>query len=75
VSFANPDFHRRELTLLSSRNSTPAEFVRIIGLMESGQIDTAPWITHRAGYDDIVETFPSWLEPETGVVKAMLELT
>jgi 2-desacetyl-2-hydroxyethyl bacteriochlorophyllide A dehydrogenase len=75
VSFANPDFHRRELTVVSSRNSTPAEFTRVIGLLESGQIDTTLWITHRAGYDDVVETFPSWLEPETGVVKAMLELT
>jgi threonine dehydrogenase-like Zn-dependent dehydrogenase len=44
-------------------------------LMESGQIDTAPWITHRAGYDNLIESFPSWLEPETDVVKAMLELT
>lgn len=74
ISFANPDFHRRELTLLASRNSTAAEFTGIISLMESGQIDTTPWITHRAGYDDVVETFPTWLEPETGVVKAMLEL-
>lgn len=75
LSFANPDFHRRELTLLSSRNSTPAEFVRIIDLMESGRIDTTPWITHSVGYDEIVEVFPSWLEPETGVVKAMLQLS
>lgn len=75
VSFANPDFHRRELTLLASRNSTAAEFRRILQLMESGQVDTTPWITHRAGYDDVVESFPTWLEPQTGVVKAMLELT
>jgi 2-desacetyl-2-hydroxyethyl bacteriochlorophyllide A dehydrogenase len=75
ISFANPDFHRRELTIMSSRNSTPADFTRIIGLMESGQIDTAPWITHRAEYDNLIESFPSWLEPETDVVKAMLELT
>ena len=75
VSFSNPYFHRRELTVMASRNSTTAEFTRIIGLMESGRIDTIPWITHRAGFDDVMEIFPSWLEPETGVVKAMLELT
>ncbi len=75
LSFANPDFHRRELTLMSSRNSTAAEFTRIVSLMEAGRIDTMPWITHRAAFDDVVETFPSWLVPETGVVKAMLELT
>ena len=74
LTFANPDFHRRELTLLASRNSTAAEFTRIIELMEAGRVDTTPWITHRAGWDDLIDRFPSWLQPETGVVKAMLEL-
>ena len=74
VTFHDPDFHRKELTILSSRNSRPQDFRRIISLMESGDIDTTPWITHRAGYDDFIEQFPTWLEPEAGVVKAMFEL-
>lgn len=74
VTFGNPEFHRRELQLLASRNATAADFARIIDLMEASRIDAAPWITHRAGYGDVVETFTSWLRPETGVVKAVLEL-
>ena len=35
------------MTLLASRNALPADFGRIIGLIEDGQIDTRPWITHR----------------------------
>ncbi len=74
VAFNDPEFHRRELTLLASRNSTARDFTRIIRLMEEGKVDTRPWITHRAGYQDLVEQFPSWLDPDRGVVKAMLEL-
>ena len=73
VSFHDPDFHRRELTLLATRNALPDDLQRVVDGMESGAIDTAPWLTHRAGYDDLVEAFPSWLEPETRVVKAILE--
>jgi 2-desacetyl-2-hydroxyethyl bacteriochlorophyllide A dehydrogenase len=74
VTFSDPNFHKRELTLMASRNAHPADFQRIIGLMESGRIDTAPWITHRGGFDEVPALFPSWIEPETGVIKAMIEL-
>ena len=74
ISFYDPDFHRMELTLLASRNSRPQDFQRIIEGMESGAIDTRPWITHRAGCEDLVESFAQWVEPGSGVVKAVLEI-
>ncbi len=74
ISFANPEFHRRELSLLASRNSTSDQFRQILALMESGDVDTTPWITHRTDFSGVVEEFASWLEPQTGVVKAMLSL-
>ncbi len=73
-TFNDPDFHRRELTLLATRNSTSQDFRHIISLMERGVIDTTPWITHRAEFDDMPAQFPDWLIPETGVIKAMVEL-
>jgi 2-desacetyl-2-hydroxyethyl bacteriochlorophyllide A dehydrogenase len=74
VTFNDPNFHRRELTLLSSRNARSADFTRIIGLVENGRIDTAPWITHRASFADAVTEFPRWTKPETGVIKAIIEV-
>ena len=74
VGFDDPNFHRRELTVLATRNSTAAEFRRIITLIESGRIDTAPWVTHRAKLADVPAVFASWTRPETGVIKAMIEL-
>ena len=73
VTFNDPDFHRRELTLLASRNARPVDFIRIIDLVETGRIDTAPWISHRASFTDAVTEFPRWTKPETEVTKAMIE--
>lgn len=69
-----PIMHRRELTLMASRNALSADFPRIIGLIEDGSIDTKPWLTHRADFDDVPAVFPSWLKPETGVIKAVVKI-
>lgn len=67
-----PILHRRELTILASRNALPGDFRRIIELIEQGRIDTRPWITHRTDFDRVIEVFPTLLRPETGVIKALI---
>ena len=52
------------MTLMSSRNALPEDFRQIIGLMESGKLDTSPWITHRVHFDEMIHHFDSWLKPE-----------
>ena len=75
ISFLQaPALHRRELDIRASRNALPGDFTRIIKLIEDGQIDTKPWITHHAAFDEMVEVFPSWTLPETGVIKAVVEV-
>ena len=72
LSFSDPHFHSRELSLLASRNATPSDFDWVIKCLQSGAINLAPWITHRASPESIVADFPTWLDPATGVIKAML---
>ena len=75
VSFPHaPIVHRRELTLLGSRNALPPDFARIIQLIEEGRIDTRPWITHQASFEEMIAEFPRWLKPETGVIKAVVRV-
>ena len=73
VTFNDPEFHRHELTLLATRNSTSADFRNIIGLMERKEIDTLPWITHRTSCCDMPGLFESWLAPSAGMIKGMIE--
>ena len=75
IAVPHPLVHRRELTLLASRNALSRDFGDIIQLIEDGRLDTRPWITHRVPFDGMIPAFPSWLRPETGVVKAMVELS
>jgi 2-desacetyl-2-hydroxyethyl bacteriochlorophyllide A dehydrogenase len=73
LTFRDTELHRRELTLLRSRNATGADFAWAIQMVEEGQIDLAPWITHRAPADALIAAFPEWLDPERGVIKAVVE--
>jgi threonine dehydrogenase-like Zn-dependent dehydrogenase len=63
ITFDDPSFHRRELTLMASRNAAPEDF---------GRIDTRPWITHRAEVEEVPGLFESWTQSETGVLKAVI---
>ena len=73
VSFNDPNFHRRELTLKASRNALPGTFAQIIAGMEAGRIDTAPWITHRFSLAETPEAFPAAARDRT-LLKAMIEV-
>jgi len=72
-SLFDPDIHRREATILASRNSTSAEHHRVLQLMESGQIDIGAWPTEFARRTIMHQRFPAWLRREAGVVKAVVD--
>ncbi|HEY1380435.1 MAG TPA: zinc-binding alcohol dehydrogenase family protein [Gemmataceae bacterium] len=72
IGFADPLFHRREMTVLASRNSAGA-FPEIIRRIEAGAIDTTPWVTHRLGLTEVPEQFAE-LPRTPGLVKAMVEV-
>ncbi len=74
VTFHDPLFHRKEITLLASRNSLPTDFKNIIKGMESGKIDTSAWLTHRADFESLPSVFNQWLDPASGVIKAMVSM-
>ncbi len=73
LTFTDTELHRREITLIRSRNALAADFRWALQMVEDGRIDLGPWITHRTSADTMVAEFPEWLNPERGVVKAVVE--
>jgi len=69
-----PVMHRRELTILASRNALSRDFSRIVSLIEDGTIDTRPWITHHIPFVDVSARFADLLVPTSGVIKAVIEM-
>ena len=72
IAFSHPEFHKREGTLMSSRNATRSDFDRVIGAISEGKVDPEAYITHRVAFAAAGEAFPSWLDRKTGVIKAMV---
>ncbi len=73
ITFSDPEFHKRETTLLGSRNATAADFARVMQAMRDGRIPAA-LITHRMMLSEVPERFPGLTDPAAGVVKALVEV-
>lgn len=74
ISFSHPEFHKREATLMSSRNAISVDFEHVIASMKQGLVDPTTYITHRVKFGEVAQEFASWLDPATGVIKAMVEI-
>src|SRR3984957_10506992 len=72
ISLFDPDLHRREATILASRNSTAEEHHRVLDYMESGRIDVSAWPTDFVRPEEMEARFPLWLHREAGAVKAVI---
>jgi 2-desacetyl-2-hydroxyethyl bacteriochlorophyllide A dehydrogenase len=74
ISFSHPEFHKREATLMSSRNATREDFEYVITSIKNKKVNPQTFITHKVSFDQLATSFPSFILPETGVIKAMVEL-
>ncbi|MEM9832421.1 MAG: zinc-binding alcohol dehydrogenase family protein [Bacteroidota bacterium] len=73
-SFHDPYFHKKELTLMASRNALASDFKQIIQMMETGQIDVSQWVTHHSSFEEMAGQFDNWLQPESQVIKAVVSV-
>lgn len=74
ISFSDPEFHKRETSLLGSRNATVDDFREVLAAMKAGRIPTRLMNTHRATFDDFIDVLPQWMDPASGVLKAIVEV-
>ncbi|GAA0675325.1 2-desacetyl-2-hydroxyethyl bacteriochlorophyllide A dehydrogenase [Sphingomonas insulae] len=74
ITFSDPEFHKREMTLLGSRNATRDDFDAVIAAMRAGAVPIAAMHTHSAPLADLPSALPRWMEPQAGVIKAIVEV-
>jgi hypothetical protein len=72
LCFSNPDFHRRELSIIGSRNATSSSFRSVIHLVEGGYVDVLKWITHRSSAEDFPSCIEKWLRPDEHLLKGVI---
>jgi 2-desacetyl-2-hydroxyethyl bacteriochlorophyllide A dehydrogenase len=71
--FSHPEFHKREATLMSSRNATREDFDYVMQCITKGLIDPLSFITNRVKFKDAAKGFPEWLNPSSNVIKVVIE--
>ena len=74
ICFSHPEFHKREATLMSSRNATRKDFGQVIAAMKEGSIHPASYISHRVSFGELKNVFESWLDPGSGALKPIVEM-
>jgi 2-desacetyl-2-hydroxyethyl bacteriochlorophyllide A dehydrogenase len=72
ITFHDPLFHSREITLFASRNALADDFERIISAMETERLDVGAWVTHSAVLEMVPSIFSEWSDPQSGVVKGLI---
>jgi len=74
ISFADPEFHRREMTLLGSRNATNEDFEQVMTAIREGRLPMEVFGAHRTTLRELPNVLPTWAEPGAGVVKALVDV-
>ena len=74
ITFLDPDFHRKEMTLLGSRNATNQDFLQVIEAIRSGQIQIDRLVTHRTSLAEAASHIPVWATQKSGLIKALIEI-
>ncbi len=74
IGFSDQDFHRREMTLIASRNATSADFDHVIAAIRDGHVPVDRLLTHRTDLAGAVDDLPRWTQEKTGLVKAVIEI-
>ena len=72
ITFSHPEFHKREATLMSSRNATKQDFAEVMEMILQKKINPLCMITHRLKFEDVEKSFEQLMDPAQRVVKAMV---
>lgn len=74
IRFSDPEFHKREMTLLGSRNATRQDFADVIEAIGQGKVPTAAMNTHKVSLAALPGQLGEWMSPGAGVIKAIVEV-
>ncbi|WP_423605146.1 zinc-binding alcohol dehydrogenase family protein [Sphingomonas sp. MS122] len=74
IRFSDPEFHKREMTLMGSRNATIADFEAVIAAIRAGAVPVGAMHTHSAPLARLPDMIEGWMRPEARVIKAIVEV-
>jgi 2-desacetyl-2-hydroxyethyl bacteriochlorophyllide A dehydrogenase len=74
ICFSDPEFHKREMRLIGSRNASNQDFHDVIAAIEAGKIPTEAMKTHAFPLAEAPQRIPELISKQGSVLKAILML-
>ncbi|RWC89904.1 MAG: zinc-binding alcohol dehydrogenase family protein [Mesorhizobium sp.] len=74
IVFSDPEFHKREMTLVGSRNALRADFDHVAASIRNGAVPLAKLVTHRTTLTDTPGDLTRWVHEKSGLIKAVIEI-
>ncbi|MBZ9798957.1 zinc-binding alcohol dehydrogenase family protein [Mesorhizobium sp. ES1-4] len=75
ITFSDPEFHKREMMLIGSRNATHTDFQHVIASIRAGTIPIGRLVTHRTTLRDSPRDIAIWAQQKSGLIKAVIDMT
>jgi len=74
IIFSDPEFHKREMTLIGSRNALKADFEHVAASIRNGAVPLNKLVTHRTTLAGTPRDLARWTREKTGLIKAVIEV-
>ena len=74
ITFSDPEFHKREMMLIGSRNATRVDFQHVIASIRAGEIPIDRLVTHRTTLRHSPRDIALWANQKSGLIKAMIDV-
>jgi 2-desacetyl-2-hydroxyethyl bacteriochlorophyllide A dehydrogenase len=74
IVFSDPEFHKREMTLVGSRNALRADFDHVAASIRDGAVPLAKLVTHRTTLSDTPRDLARWAHEKSGLIKAVIQV-
>ena len=72
LQFSDPEFHKKETTLMGSRNATEEDFVKVGRLMATGAITAQMMLTHHFDFDSLAEDYEAQVINNKQLIKGLI---
>ncbi|WP_411036221.1 zinc-binding alcohol dehydrogenase family protein [Shinella sp. BYT-45] len=74
IRFADPEFHKREMMLIGSRNATRVDFEHVMASIRAGRVPVEALVSHRTVLDWVPVDLPRWATEKSGLIKAIVRV-
>jgi threonine dehydrogenase-like Zn-dependent dehydrogenase len=74
LTFENPVLHRREITIIASRNANAEDWSQLLPLVASGELDAAAWVGRRTTLELAPAQLGDWGRAAGAVLKSMVDV-